>query len=64
MSNNPAQFMPGPNGTYLPANRVAADFARTRNRMTLDVADLAELKGKGVRVTLMNGEPIVTEVMA
>ena len=59
-----ARFHLGRDGLYYPATRAAIELADARKKITLNAADLVEIKLAGIPVTLMNGEPIVTEVMA
>lgn len=64
MTADPAQFIPGQDGVYYPANRTATRLSRERKKLALNKADLVEIKLAGTPVTLMNGEPIPLEVTA
>ena len=64
MTKDPAHFIPFGNGHYLPANRMAVSHAEEISKMHLSDDDLLALKGRGVHVTLTNGEPIELGVMA
>ena len=65
MTDKPAHFIPDPlSASYLPANKVATTLCAQMSKMRLDAKDLLAVKQRGVRVTLPNGEPIVSGVVA